>query len=355
MAPGVAALAVGGGDVGPAQELGAVGQGSVGDGIFHVVGHGFVVEVGGDVAVLHAEVLSAVRRSSGGGHGLDDFIVRETGAEAFHHGVGKGDEAGISYHAVRLIAHQVPYRQVSLLFVNVVEGGYDVVHLLRMDEGHQRLGGTVGVPEGEAGVILEVSFPDDVVVPAVLSVHVIEGRRGDHRVVEGGVEDGLGVGVVAPDGHFSELLVPGGTGFGLYGVEVPAGEFGLHVGAGACHGNGGEGDLDEHLLAFVGVAQVIAAVEGFADISAFAVVRGILGHGETFRRAGEFGPEEDFLILGPALGEAASADGVHLALLVAQDLEFSVGHVVPAAAVLQVEDKVRLLRSGEGIAVHAHA
>ena len=144
---GVAALTVLGRYIAAAQEIGAIGQGTVGNGILHVKGHGFHQEVGGDVAVLHAKVLPAVRLGGRSGHGRYDFIVGEAGAETLYHGIGKHHKAGVAHHAVRLIAHEMPDGQVSLLLVNVVQGGHHVFHFLRMDKGHQGMRSAVSIPE----------------------------------------------------------------------------------------------------------------------------------------------------------------------------------------------------------------
>ena len=224
-----------------------------------------------------------------------------------------------------------------------------------MDEGHQRHGGAVGVPKGEGGVVLEVSLTDHVVGTAVPAVHVVVLAGSHHGVVEGGIEDRALVGIVGFDFHLAQFAVPGGAGGGLDGLEVPAGEFGGHVGLGSFHRDGGEGHLHQHLISFGRLADVIAAVDGLAGSAALAVVGGILADGETRGGAGEFGPEENLLVLGPAAGEAPAAQGGHLAFLVFHHFEAGVLHVVPAAAVLQVEDEGALLMGGESVAVEAHA
>ena len=354
MAVGVAAVAIDDGRGLVAEELGGVRQGAVRDGVFHVVGDGLGVEVGRDVAVFHPQVLTAVGPGGGVGHRGDHLLLGEAGLEALDDVVGEGDEARVAHHAVRLVAHQVPHRQVALLLEDVVEGGGDVVAAVRVDEGHQRHLGAVGVPEGEGGVVPEVALPDDIVGAAVLAVHVVEDGRSDHRVVHRGIEDGLGVGIRAGDGDAAQFLVPGRPRGGLRGLEVPAGEFRGHVGLGAFDGNGGEGDLHEHLRPFLDLAQVVVAVDGLAGASALAVVVRVLRDGEFHGRLGEFGPEEDLLVLGPSRREAVSAEGLHVAGVVLDDLEAGVGDVIPAAAVLQVEDEVRVVRGREGIAVEAH-
>ncbi len=174
-------------------------------------------------------------------------------------------------------------------------------------------------------------------------------------MVQGGVEDGLRVRIVAGDGDAAQFLVPGLAGVGLHGFEVPAGEFRGHVGLRTLDGNGGEGDLHEHLGAFPHGAEVVVAVDGLAGAAALAVVIRVLSNGELDGRAGELGPEEHLLVPGPSGGEPVAAEGLHVAFGILDDLETGIGHIVPAAAVLQVEDEVGVLRGGEGIAVEAHA
>ena len=81
----------------------------------------------------------------------------------------------------------------------------------------------------------------------------------------------------------------------------------------------------------------------------------ILFYGEILGRAGEFGPEENFLVFGPACGEAVAAQGFYLAVFVFHHLEAGVCHMAPADAVLHIEKQLGVVRSGEGVTVEAHA
>ena len=93
MSPGVAALGELGGQVLLSQEGGGIGQSGIGNGVFHIVGYGFGVKVGRNVAVGHAEVLSAVRHVGGGHHGVQDLLVAQAGVVALYNGIGKDNVA----------------------------------------------------------------------------------------------------------------------------------------------------------------------------------------------------------------------------------------------------------------------
>ena len=289
------------------------------------------------------EIQAAVVALVGVYHGLDEVIGRNAGVEALHDEIGKGDGAGITHHAVGFVPHEVPHREVSLLLVNVVERLDKVVDLLRMHDGSERHGGAVGIPEAPGGVVLEVSVTHGVVGAAVVSIHIVKHGGGNHGMIESRVEDGLSVGIGRCHLHLAQLRVPGLASLFARCFEVPAGELGLHVGAGAFHRDGRESHLHEHFLCGVGVAQTIVAV--------FSVTL----HVEGLCRAGQLGPEENLLVPGPAGGIAVTAEGCHLSFFVSDEFEAGIGGLVPAAAVLEVKDHGGVLGGGERIAVQAHA
>ena len=174
-------------------------------------------------------------------------------------------------------------------------------------------------------------------------------------MIEGGIENGLLLRVRGLDLNLAQFLVPGGAGIGLHGLKIPAREFCGHVGLGAFNGDGREGHLYQHLLSGSGVSQLEAAVERLAGLAALTVIVGVFRHGEVFGGAGERGPEEDFLVFGPAGGIAVTADGNDGAAITALHLKAGIRHIVPAAAVFQVKKDGGILRLREGIAVQAHA
>ena len=99
-----------------------------------------------------------------------------------------------------------------------------------MQDGHKGHLGTIGVPEGVCGVVDEAAVKMYLSVRStVLPVHVAKDGRDKHRVVEGGIEYGLGIGVRRFQADLSELLVPSLACFADSGLEIPSVQFGLHV------------------------------------------------------------------------------------------------------------------------------
>ena len=68
------------------------------------------------------------------------------GEIAFHHQVGQHDAARIAHHAVGLVTHQMPYGQFPLLIADVKHGLRDIFLTLGVNQRHQRMSGTVGIP-----------------------------------------------------------------------------------------------------------------------------------------------------------------------------------------------------------------
>ncbi len=98
---------------------------AIGDCVFHVVGDCLVHEVAWDVSVFFAK--SASTGCVGGccKQGLVcAFAVNAR--EALDDSVGYGDDSGVAYHAVGLVAPEMPYRQASLLAAYVDHGVYHV-------------------------------------------------------------------------------------------------------------------------------------------------------------------------------------------------------------------------------------
>ena len=104
----------------------------------------------------------------------------------------------------------------------------DVGLFFRMDERLQRMGGAVGIPERQRGVIREVALVNFAVGTAIFAIHIVEHRGRNHRVVEGGVENGWDVGR-SLDFDFRQFIVPRfprcSDGF----REIPIGQFCLQI------------------------------------------------------------------------------------------------------------------------------
>ena len=220
-----------------AEFLGGLGEGPVGDGILHVEGQRLVEEVCGNIAVLHAQVLSAVGKQGGGLHRLKGLLGVKAG-NALGDGVRHRGDTRIADHAVGLVAVEVPDRQFALAPVDLEEGVHKITLPLRLQDGIERHGGAVGVPEGEDRVF-------------GLGAMVAEEGGSDKGVIESRVENLAVFLVGSGEFHLSELVVPFPAGGVAGGLEVPAGEFRGQVLFGAFETCDGERHLQEHLLTFV--------------------------------------------------------------------------------------------------------
>ena len=188
MSPAVAPFGKESGIFGMAEHLGGVGHGGIGNGIFHVVAAGFAVKVAGDVAILLAKPLAALVQHDGGlAGGVGPLIVNS--GKLLHNGIGHGNDAGISHHAVGLVPHQMPNGEFPLRVEDVQHGVHHIGPELRVDDVIQRHGGAVRIPKG-IGCIRR------------LLVDVGEQRRRNHRVIEGRVEHFAGRFVIRVDTHF---------------------------------------------------------------------------------------------------------------------------------------------------------
>ena len=320
-------------------------HGPVGQRVLHVVGHRFVEEVAGDIAVFHAQVHTPLAEHGG----LLQRLVGQLLVEAvvtFQHDVGHGRDAGIADHAVGLVAREVPDGKLALLRVDMEHRMGDVGHLLRMENRHQRLGSAVGVPQREGRIVHERRGAVDLAVSApIVAVHVAELRRSDHRVVERRIEDAAGGFVRSLDTHLLQLGVPRLVGRRRRSFEVPAGKFRLHVELGVLDAHGRNRHFHIERLA-------VGRIELHAGVTALdrnvALLRNRLrriGIGDILHRLREFGREVNALILGPARRIAVTAEPESVGN------ECGLGGLVPAAAVFEVKDHGGLLRRGEGVFV----
>ena len=176
---------------------------------------------------------------------------------------------------------------------------------------------TVGIPQRERGVVDEVALMVLAVGTTVFAVGVAEARSRGHKMVHGGVEHAFVCLVGGLHRHSCELSVPGFVCCLHSGVEVPAGEFGLHVVLGLVDADGRECHFHEQRLA------------------------GILGNNhrtrggvEAFNAHGlrELHVEVYVTVLCPTVGAAESCEACAVLLC-----EQTVVELVPAYALREVE------------------
>ena len=96
--------------------------------------------------VLHADVLTSVRTHFGIFQCPVGQLLVET-VKSLHHDVRQCNYARVADHTVSLVAPEMPYRKLALLLIDIDHGIRDVIDLFRMDDGHERHCGTIGVPQ----------------------------------------------------------------------------------------------------------------------------------------------------------------------------------------------------------------
>ena len=202
-----------------AKYLCGVCHGSIGNGIFHIVGASLAVKVAGDVSVFLTKVLPALIQHHGGLARSIGAIIVDAG-DLFYNGIGHSYHSGITHHAIRFAAHQVPDRELALRVVDIQHRVHDIGPQFWVDDVVKRHCGAVGIPKGIGGV-------------RKLFADVRKQRRRYHRVVEGGVEDFPGICIIGFDSYFGQGSVPFGAGLFTDGIKVPAGEFSFKCGFGS--------------------------------------------------------------------------------------------------------------------------
>ena len=214
----------------------------------------------------------------------------------------------IADHHICFTSVEVPYRQPVILLVEGNEGFYHVVDTLRLCVSEERMGCTIGIPQGESAVVHPAVCLVHFLIRAVVSaVHIIVDSRGNHRMIESGVEVYFVVFVIAFHFDFTKLAVPIRFCFSQVFVEVVFGDFRLQVFGCTVHACAGNGSIDENLLTFFGI-EVEAGDDGCTDtFVVFDNSRSVQFH--FLERSGETGAEIDVLVACPTIGEAVALNG----------------------------------------------
>ncbi|MNR28706.1 hypothetical protein D3C85_1460420 [compost metagenome] len=80
---------------------------------------------------------------------MPDGLIGKIGVksfESFQISIYYNRNRMVANHCIRFIAHQVPYRQFSLLFINRQESIDHIRYFILMKESKQRMIGPVGIP-----------------------------------------------------------------------------------------------------------------------------------------------------------------------------------------------------------------
>ena len=172
-----------------AQHARHLGNAGISQGIFQTLCHGFLglLLVVRQIAVFLEQPQSAVFSQRRLLHCLvGAFLILHV---ALQYHVGKHRDAWVAHHAVGFVTHQMPYRQLTLLAIDVDEGACHIWQHIGMNHRHQRMSRTIGIPEREGGVVGEIAVVYLAVGTAILSVYIREYGWSGHGVIHRRVED----------------------------------------------------------------------------------------------------------------------------------------------------------------------
>ena len=160
----------------------------------------------------------------------------------------------IANHRSGIVAGQLPHGQYTTLLGFEQQGVDEVAIELRIDNGHQGMIGTEGVPEGEDGInrTVDVALVYLVVHAEVASVGIGKEVGLHTGMVESRVEDGALVGVVGRNVNLAQVVVPTLTGLTLHAFKIPIGQVSLQVATGSFGIHSRDGQLNQHLFILLG-------------------------------------------------------------------------------------------------------
>ena len=195
-----------------------------------------------------------------------------------------------------------------------------------VNERHQRMSGTVGIPQREGGIIGEVTLVHLSVGSTVAAVNIAEHRRGYHGVIHGCIENTL-LGRSAPaDVHLLQLLFPFTVGISHERRKVPVVHLSPQVGFGALHADCRQAHTQQK-------RRTVVVEREHAERVTFLL--------HLLHRTGELGGKKHFLVFRPARGIAETRyQGRTL------DLHSALAHLVPAYALVQIEHHEAILGVG---------
>ena len=362
----------GGGDIGVAGHMRGLGDRPVVEGVFERLRDAFAIDVHRHVALGHVGAEVPVGRVGGAGDHRPQGAAAVEARHVLGDGVGDLRHGVVADHAPALLTGELPHGKDAERAL-LAAGDQRVDHvggaLRRLDQRHQRLLGAVGVPQAEGGDEGEaVRLVHLAVRPPVAAVHILVDRGRLQGVVDRGVE-GAREGGIGLDRQPRELRLPGGDRRGVGGVEVqrPGSCFrglGVEVGERALFADRREGHGHRQRPrqpVEVGHRDEAAALDRLrirgsrAGRPEPAVRRGLglaLIERVAARRLAETDGEVELAARRPASRLAHAGDRPVVADAHARP-EHLAGIVVDGVA--QVDQHVRGLIRGKGVAVQRHA
>ena len=182
------------------------------------------------IAILFEQIHTALIKHSRCLHRIKGSLL--IGYKTFQNHIGQHSCTGVTHHTVGLVTHQVPYRQLALLLKDVQEGGSHILLLLRMNQRHQRMSCTIGIPEREGGIVGKVAMMHLTIGTTVVACNIAEYRWCSHGVIKGCIEDGTNGLIVGIYINLTQLVVPCLISSSYGSLEIPTWQLGLEVSLG---------------------------------------------------------------------------------------------------------------------------
>ena len=200
---------------------------------FQGLGHRFGSEVRRHIAIGVIPVGGWIQ-VRGAHHGLQSLFPVER-ADAPQPCIGHDGHAVVADHAVHIHPAQGPERQLSVAFEGADEAVGHVPFHLGIQQDHERIPGTVRVPEGKGGIERTLPF-------------VAEEVGGDQRMIQGRIEVRPLRGRSALDDDLSQLCFPERLGSCQDAVEIAGRRFCQPVAAGRLRIRRGQSHDDGQFL-----------------------------------------------------------------------------------------------------------
>ena len=202
---------------------------------------------------------------------------------------------------------------------------------------------TEGIPQRESGIVIPSVRLMDLIVGAVIrAVHIAEDGRGDHRVINSGIELHEVIRIISVHLDLGQFFVPTGNSFFMVLVEIIQRNFCLEILRCAFHADTRDSRIDQDLFVFLRIKIETGDVSG-SDLSLIFCHDSSRIHMIGDKRLGETCLEINMLVRRPSLRETVSADSHRV-----DHLNIGVEGKVPVHRFLQVQE-YRSFRFRKGI------
>ena len=278
------------------------------------------VEVTRNITILlqqsHTTFIKHSRRLSS----LKDCILIYI--KAFQCDINEDRNAWVTNHTVGFVTHKVPYWQLTLLLIDAKHCLSNVALLLWVNDCHQWMCCTIGVPKWESSIICKVTLIGLAVCTTIFTVYIIEDRRCNHRVIQCCIEYLSCTLVLCLDSNLTQLTVPLVLCLSNSIAEVPTWKFLLHIQSSVLNTHCRDSYLHKKWL--------LGIVES-KDTDCITLVW------LQLNRLWELCHKVNALVFSPSLWHTVATDGLSRLLL-----ETARSHLVPTDTLWEVQNNVTL-------------